>query len=642
MDTNLVRIVVATGGHVDHGKTTLIQALTGIDCDRLAEEKRRGMTIDLGFAYWAEDGVQVSVVDVPGHAQYMRNAMAGFGGAKLMLLIVAADEGVRVQTREHLQIGAALKIPYGLTVISKADLVGDERLNEVRQELADLVSGTVFEAQQPIVASAVTGLGVHELRQHVVRLARGSTNAREVDRRFRYAVDRCFHMRGQGIITTGTVLAGRIRAGDRVRLLPSAAVCRIRGVQVHGHERSEALAGERASLQVSGLDRDDIKRGDVFEELTAASTVTRSIVARVRLIGDVGRVTRRPIETRVHAYTAERRGWLMFADNSSGAERLVVIRMVDAVPLCRGDRIVIFRASPQTLLGGGEVLDPVWPGRRRGALERVAGSESEALVDWIRRTEWQGIDEETLNKLAGQAAPETAGRLDALIDQHVIRVMRRTNPRVFIAETSYAAFVERVKAVFASRSSDDRVVPRATVLSLVAPSDRRGTASELLEWMASDRILHAADGLVALERDHAAMREKLQSVMTRMLDVLQQARLTPPSATEMVRALDVPEKDADDALKHLVSTGEVVKVDGELIVAAEILKDMEAIVAREFDVVDVGPFKQRFGLTRRFAIPLLEYLDRRGVTQRSGNVRFVQSKVRNSTSSEPKVIVTTA
>jgi selenocysteine-specific elongation factor len=634
IETSVARIVVATGGHVDHGKTTLIHALTGIDCDRLAEEKRRGMTIDIGFAHWTDDNVQVSVVDVPGHAQYTRNAMAGFAGAKLMLLVVAADEGVRVQTREHLEIGSALRIPYGLVVISKADLVSSDRLNEVRREIADLVSDTVFATQEPIAVSAVNGMGLSELRGRVVRLAKTATNTRGTERRFRYAVDRCFHIRGQGVITTGTVLGGRVRAGDRIRLLPSAAVCRVRGIQVHGGARDMAVAGERASLQVSGLERDEIARGDVFEEPTPTSSVTASVVARIRMLGDAVPATSRRIEVRVHAYAAERQAWLMFADKASNAERLVVLRMVERIPLCRGDRLVLFRASPQTLLGGGEVLDPMWPGRRRGSLQGVSGTLSEAFVEWVCRADWRGMDEETLTTLAGEAPSETADHLNALVNARMIRVVPGSNPRVFVAQRSYASFVERVKAVLESRRSEPGGIPVPTLLSLLAPADTHGTGSALLKWMALDGIVYVADGLVLLESDRVAVTEQRQLLMKRVLDLLLQRQFAPPPVSEIAHLLELSDKDTDDAIKRLVSGGDVVKVDADLLVARETLTSLESAISREFDVVDVGAFKQRFGLTRRFAIPLLEYLDRRGITQRNGGVRVVRSKSRCSENSQ--------
>ena len=415
------RFVVGTAGHVDHGKTRLVHALTGVDCDRWEEEKQRGITIDLGFASMVEDGWQIGFVDVPGHERFVHNALAGLGGIQMMVLVVAADEGVMPQTLEHLAICSLLRIPAGLAVLSKTDLVSSDLVELAELELEEALEGTPFAGAPILPVSAETGEGLPRLRESLVELAR---SASPIDRHrglpARLPVDRAFHLRGLGVLVTGTLARGTVSVGDELDILPAGGRARVRSIEVHGDRRERAEAGERTSLQLVGAGLEEVARG---HELTAPGVyrATTSLLVRCRLLAEAPEALEGSCPVRVHVNAAQRIGKLRVLEagaqqarsggsgrsgrpererpgrpdqaerpanlaarpsSAAGTARLAPgqvavaeIRLDEPLVAVRGDRFVIRRPSPQTTLGGGEVLDPAWR-RPRG---RALGAALEAL-----------------------------------------------------------------------------------------------------------------------------------------------------------------------------------------------------------------------------------------------------------------------
>jgi len=347
------RFVVGTAGHVDHGKTRLVQALTGVDCDRWEEEKQRGITIDLGFASMVEGGWQIGFVDVPGHERFVHNALAGLGGIQMMILVVAADEGVMPQTLEHLAICSLLRIPAGLAVLSKTDLVASDLLELAQLELEEALAETPFEGAPILPVSAVTGEGLDPLRATLVELARSAApvgNRSELPARL--PIDRSFHLRGLGALVTGTLARGTVHVGDELDILPAGGRSRVRSIEVHGERRAEARAGERTSLQLVGVDLAQVPRG---RELTVPGVyrAPTSLLVRCRLLASAPEALHGSCSVRVHIHAAQRMGRLRPIEPEHlepGQEAIAEVRLEEPLVAVRGDRFVIRRPSPASTL----------------------------------------------------------------------------------------------------------------------------------------------------------------------------------------------------------------------------------------------------------------------------------------------------
>jgi selenocysteine-specific elongation factor len=426
----MLRAIVGTAGHIDHGKTSLVLALTGIDCDRWAEEKARGITIDLGFAHLTEHGVQLGFIDVPGHERFLHNALAGLGGIRVMLLVVAADEGVKPQTREHLAICSLLGIPAGLVALTKADLAAPDLLELAHLEIDELLAATPFAGTPVLAVSSATGVGIDALKSALLELASRHAVETAPEMPARLPIDRAFHLRGQGVVVTGTLSGGSVRAGDLLELLPPApgldGTLRVRSVQVHGEAREAALAGERTSLQLTGAPLEELRRGQQLGT-PGAFAATTSLLARVTLLPDAPADLQGFVPVRLHLHAGEALGRMRplagVAPPNAGAAAplgdaalssadaapspahaapppagaaggrlapgdsgLVEIRLQTPVVAARGDRLIVRRPSPAATLGGGEVLDPGWR-RHRGALLPAAlaaldGGLPSALAFW--------------------------------------------------------------------------------------------------------------------------------------------------------------------------------------------------------------------------------------------------------------------
>src|SRR5215472_9527826 len=361
-------IIIGTAGHIDHGKTALVKALTGIDADRLEEEKRRGITIDLGFAHLemaAANGekLRLGFIDVPGHERFVRNMLAGVGGIDLVLLVIAADESIKPQTREHFEICRLLSIPRGITVITKADLVDEDTLNVVRLEIEEFVRGSFLDAgRSPIVpVSALKGTGLDQLKQEIARLA-ADVPARDSDALFRLPIDRVFVMKGFGAVVTGTLIAGRIKKEEEVEIFPSRKRARVRGVQVHGASSDQALAGQRTALNLAGVQMEELARGMT---LAAPGTLeaTQRIEVQLSLLKDA-----KPLKSRarvhLHAFSSETIAEVALHESAElkpGATALAQLRTADPLLLLPGDRAILRQFSPVVTIGGAIVLDAFPP-----------------------------------------------------------------------------------------------------------------------------------------------------------------------------------------------------------------------------------------------------------------------------------------
>ncbi|HEY0781085.1 MAG TPA: selenocysteine-specific translation elongation factor, partial [Thermoanaerobaculia bacterium] len=465
----MLRTIVGTAGHIDHGKTSLVRALTGIDCDRWAEEKARGITIDLGFAHLVDSDLQLGFVDVPGHERFLHNALAGLGGIRVLLLVVAADEGVKPQTREHLAIASLLGLPAALVALTKVDLVESDLAELAALEVADLLAPTTFAGAAILPVSSTTGQGVAELAAALKDLARRHATPADPAQPARLPIDRAFHLKGLGVVVTGTLAQGVVRAGEALELLPRRGgerTARVRTIQVHGPARDTAEAGERTSLQLSGVALEELRRG---QELVTpgAFAATTSLFGTFTLLPDAPGPLTGFTAVRLHLHAAEAMGRLrpLAADGlRPGESGPVEIRLASPVVAVRGDRFVVRRPSPQATLGGGTVLDPRWH-RYRGpsltpAVAALSGDRAAALAFWVQEAGERGLSAEEAARRLGIASREAARELAALAKgagASFVEVAEGPgHGRTWIAAAAVRRVAERATKVLAEHFQKDR------------------------------------------------------------------------------------------------------------------------------------------------------------------------------------------
>jgi selenocysteine-specific elongation factor len=632
-------LVIGTAGHIDHGKSSLVLALTGTDPDRLKEEKARGITIDLGFAHWDDGAIQYAFVDVPGHERFVRNMLAGVGGIDGVLLVVAADESVMPQTREHFDICRLLGIRRAVVALTKCDLADHDTRELVRLEVAELLQGSPMAGAPMIPVSARTGEGLDALRAALRTLAAGAP-PRGREGPVRLPIDRAFSIHGFGTVVTGTLTSGRLHLDDELVLLPGDRVVKVRGVQVHGAARAEAEACQRVALNLSGIDVANISRGHVLAS-RGGFRPTRVIDADIELLPGA-RPLAHGTRIRFHQGTSEVLGrvavvpvgdTILIEPGARGAAR---IRLESPTVLTRGDRFVLRAYSPAATIGGGIVLDP--QGRRGGV-------RSAATADWFRRlqpSEADHPDDEAIVAMVTERGGTGLVRSDltartgispAMVDRTVARLARAgvvddLGP-VLVAPALRADLAARVEALV-------RAYHQANPLSDGMPREevrerlfRRATPvlfERVLADLAEARLVGGRDRL-ASSSHRLALSPAEQKTRDAIERLLEHARLLPPDVAGLAEAAGADRDLVERMLSLLVRQKAVVKL-GTLYFHAEALSrlkdEMRALKTAARDTrVDVATFKERYGISRKFAIPLLEYLDRERITRRQGDARIL-------------------
>lgn len=616
------RAIVGTAGHIDHGKTSLVLALTGIDCDRWAEEKSRGITIDLGFAHLEEGDLQIGFIDVPGHERFLHNALAGLGGIRVMLLVVAADEGVKPQTREHLAVCSLLGIPAGLVALTKVDLVSPDLLELAQLEVEELLSNTPFAGSAVLPVSSTTGQGIPELRAAIVELASKHVKESEPDRPARLPLDRAFHLKGLGVVVTGTLASGEVRPGDTLEVLPRGQRARVRSVQVHGQPREVAEAGERTSLQLTGVALEELGRGMQLGT-PDAFTSTTSLLARFTPLPDAPEI-RGFVPVRLHLYASEVLGRMRPL-----AEGLVEIRLQAPVSAVRGDKYVIRRPSPAATLGGGEILDSKWR-RHRGsilgqALTALQGDLRSALAFWALEAGERGADAPGLAARLGIPARKVEAELRKLAS--VQKLVEVPGQGRWIAPAAVQRVTERARRVLKEYFQKDRLaeaMPKAEAVRRILRGRAADLAPVYFAWLEAQKVLTVQGDQVTLPGRSAQLTGEESKLSVAVVEKFDKGGLTPPSPGEVSRELNAKPQILDGVIRHLVTRGQLIRLPDGLILAASAVEGLKRdLLATAWDRFSVADFKDRFGLSRKWAIPLLEHLDSTGATRRIGDERMV-------------------
>ncbi|MDX1632839.1 MAG: selenocysteine-specific translation elongation factor [Thermoanaerobaculia bacterium] len=631
----MLRTLVATAGHVDHGKTRLIEALTGIDCDRWQEEKDRGITIDLGFAHLVRKDLQIGFVDVPGHERFVHNALAGLGGIGLVLLVVAADEGVQPQTREHSAICSLLGIDRAVVALTKIDLVDDDLRELGTLEVEEHLAETPWAGAPVIPVSAVTGEGLESLEAALLQTARqAAESVPSGGRPVRLPIDRSFHLKGLGAVVTGSLVWGRIAVQQELRLLPLDRAVRIRSLQVHGEDREEAFPGERTSAQISGVDLAELSRG---QQLITPESLRpdRRLLARYRLLAE-GDELRGWTEIRFHLYSQEvlgRARSLSPEGIAPGDLGLIEIRTRDPVVAVRGDRFVLRRPSPMTTLGGGEILDPAWrrlpTGVRKDFARRLAGDRTEALRAWV---ELAGEGGTTSDELAMRLG-ETRGALDdelAGLEQrgHFLSVRDKGSGTRWLAPAVVQRVRDRARRVLERYFDEHRLaegLSKAEAARRILRGRGRNLAEAYFRWLEAEDVLELRGDRVSLPGRTPELTEEESSLARRIRDRYEAEGLTPGSPTEIAESLGAKPQIFEGVSGYLLERGDLLRLPGGLLLARSVFdrlaRDLQESDWERFTVAD---FKDRFDLSRKWAIPLLEQLDSEGVTRRVGDGRMIR------------------
>jgi len=619
------RFVVGTAGHIDHGKTALVKALTGVDTDRWEEEKRRGITIDLGFAPLPlANGIQASVVDVPGHEGFVRNMLAGATGIDVALLVIAADEGIMPQTEEHLAIVELLGVRRGIPVLTKRDLVDAEWLGMVRTEVAERLSRSRVRWHAPLAVSALSGEGLDELRTALVAIAADLAD-RPVDDLFRLPIDRVFALAGAGTVVTGSTWSGTVEAGASVRLLPLGREVRVRSIEVHGEETDRAAPGRRTALALVGADKEELERGHVA--LTGAGWApTTALDVALELLPSVRRPLAARTRIRVHLGTAEVLGRVAqvrsIAPGESGVARLLLEHSIVA----RGrDRFVIRSFSPVTTIGGGVVLDPFPPQRPRVSERGLTAAQppGELLARLVEEAGLAGVRIADLPVRLGILPAEVPGTI-AAAGKGV-----RAVDNILVARRAVSGEVERLAKVVAVHHDEHPLDPGLSLQSLRAAVNAPAAVLDLLieHGMKKLAFERTEDGAAVRKPGwKAALRARAGDAGGRLAQRLAEAKWQLPTVAELQKELGDPTVPA--LLAHLAREGSVERVDQERYALKQALDDFRRAVEdtlRELGAATPAQFRDRLGLTRKYLIPLLEWADRRGITSRKGDTRVLRA-----------------
>ena len=619
------RFVVGTAGHIDHGKTALVKALTGVDTDRWEEEKRRGITIDLGFAPLPlAGGIQASVVDVPGHEAFVKNMLAGATGIDVALLIIAADEGIMPQTEEHLAIVELLGVRRGIPVLTKRDLVDDEWLALVRTEVAARLERSRIPWHAPIAVSAVSGEGVEDLKRALVEVVEDLPD-RSSDDLFRLPIDRVFALAGAGTVVTGSTWSGTVSGGATVRLLPLDRDVRVRSIQVHGQDAAQAGPGRRTALALVGVDKDEIDRGHVA--VTGAGWApTSTLDVALELLATVKKPLAVRTRIRVHLGTAEVLGRVAQVRAIAPGEISVARLLLERPLVARGgDRFVIRSFSPVTTIGGGVVLDP-YPPRRPRVTERGLGAgqpPAERLARFVEEAGLAGVRVDDIAVRAG-VLPSDVPTTIAAAGKGILSV-----GDVLVARRAISAEVDKLAAVVAAHH-DAR--PLDAGLSLQALRAGVSAPAAVLDLLVEHGVkkqaweLAESGAVVRKPGWQAALKARAGDAGGRLAQRLAEARWQLPTVAELQREFSDPSVPA--LLAHLAREGSVERVDQERYALKQALEEFRRAVEEtlhELGAATPAQFRDRLGLTRKYLIPLLEWADRRGITSRKGDTRVLRA-----------------
>jgi selenocysteine-specific elongation factor len=633
-------LILGTAGHIDHGKTSLVKALTGVDTDRLPEEKLRGITIELGFAALdLPGGIHFGIVDVPGHEKFVRTMVAGVGGMDLVMLVIAADEGVMHQTREHLDICRLLGVRKGLVALTKSDLVDPDWLDLVVEEVRDYIAGSFLEGAPVIPVSSRSGSGLDRLKDELALIAR-SLEQKRCEGAYRLPVDRVFTLAGFGTVVTGTLLSGTVKIGDEAELLPSGLPCRIRGIQTHGAKSEKGEAGSRLALNLQGVDHHQVLRGDVVVPAGLYRT-TRIVDVYLNHLASAPRSLKHRAGLRLHSSTYDVPATVILLDRDTlepGESTHAQLRLARPVLLLNGDPFVLRSSSPSATVAGGRILDPFPPNHRRRSAEALellenlsGGAESDVIAGMVAGSLLSGITHAEIISRSGIMSRRLEAALTGLLASgEIIQVVR--DPKKYLSRAAFATLcnllIDVMKEYFARNPLKEGIGKEELKTRIPARSDERFFTPCLAALENEGKIIAERDQVRLVGRK-AGSDTAQADIRGQILLELENGGKEPPFLNSICSRLDIAEKPALEHLALLAASGAVVKVKGDIFYSTAALGEIEALLTgylREHGEISPLQFREITGLSRKFMIPVLEYFDSRKVTIRLGDKRVLRKR----------------
>ncbi|GAC1435361.1 MAG: selenocysteine-specific translation elongation factor [Terriglobales bacterium] len=626
-------VIVGTAGHIDHGKTALVKALTGIDADRLKEEKRRGITIDIGFAHLELPGpngesLRLGFVDVPGHERFVRNMLAGIGGIDLVMLVIAADESIKPQTREHFDILRMLSVQRGITVLTKADLVDDETLEVLQLEVKEFLSGSFLDTSPIIPVSSLTGVGLDDLKKALAKMAADSP-AKDSAALMRLPIDRVFTMKGFGTVVTGTLISGAVQKEDQLEVLPQGKKVRVRGIQVHGESANEARAGERTALNIAGLPKEELERGMVLATSGVFAPASRVDVSLSLL------PTSKPLKDRArvhfHAYTSEMIATVVLHEAKQiepGQTGFAQLRFVQPASLLPQDRFILRQFSPVITIGGGIVLD-ISPLRKEPSVQlsslKTFSSGEPINILGMR------ISRQKLNGLSlSQAIAETGWRRETLEEYAKKLLSSGRSSRVGDLFIGSAEFQQLKSQIIAVIREFHKSAPLTGGISKDALREQLDLTNEVftfaIDTLLKQKAIQIAGDLVHLPGEGVKMKGEEEESSAIIEKAFASAGLKVPALQEVLLSLKVDKTRAQKLVTLLLRDKVLIKISDDLVFHRDALNELRKMMVAEkakSPKIEVVRFKEMTGVSRKYAIPLLEYLDRQQITRRVGNERQI-------------------
>ena len=636
------QIILGTAGHIDHGKTSLIRALTGIETDRLKEEKERGITIELGFAsFTLPTGEVIGIVDVPGHEKFIKNMVAGASGIDLVVMTIAADEGVMPQTREHMEICTLMGIKYGFIAMTKIDMVDDELMELAQEDIKEFTTGTFLENAPVVPVSSVTGQGLDVFVKTLDKICHDIPE-RPFSPVFRLPVDRVFSMKGFGTVITGTLASGKINVGENIMIFPSRISSKVRGIQVHGKSADEVYAGTRTAVNFQGLDRESVNRGDV---LSTPDTLKPSYMvdAEFYFLENNPKPAKARTRIRFHSGTSQIIGYLVLLDRNElapGEKACVQLRLESPVCCIKGDRFVVRSYSPVRTIGGGQILNPVAKKHKlfnneiiQGLNSLIESDDEQSLPFFVEQGGFSGVSFGDLRIMTNISDKKLTSYLQKMLASRKIVLIDREKRLYIHAKTVDTLSGEIISHLEKYHSANPlkEGMPKQELKSKLKQLKNKEPKifNIVLARLVKDKKVVQEENNVRLAHHEVALEVDQQDIKRKIIEIYRKSGLTPPFFRNICKGLEVDEKTAFSVLHILIDEKAIVKTRDDLyfdsIAIEDIQKKLVTFIESKGEIT-TPEFKDMTGISRKFVIPLIEYFDSINLTIRVGDTRQLRKK----------------